>query len=136
MNKNMTNNHLKLYDSLYNNLILNKIYIEINKNDYILIKQRYLMSYIENNKNWSLSTKKCYLFMCARLLLINNSHKYSKRYSEAGFNMKKEIEQIESNNEKDINEKENMRDYSYFTTILCCFVIAFTSWLVASSTTI
>ena len=32
--------------------------------------------------------------------------------------MKKEIEQIESNNEKDINEKENMRDYSYFTTIL------------------
>ena len=58
MSKKFTNQHEKLYDSLYNNLILNKIYTEINKNDYILIKQRYLMSYIENNKNWSNSTKK------------------------------------------------------------------------------
>ena len=46
------------------------------------------MSYIENNKSWSLSTKKCYLFMCARWLLINNSHKYSKRYSEAAYKLK------------------------------------------------
>ena len=118
MNKNFTNQHEKLYDSLYNNLILNKIYIEINKENYLLIKQRYLMSYIENNKSWSLSTKKCYLFMCARWLLIHNSPKYSKRYSQAGYNLKKDIEKIESNNEMDINEKENMKDYSYFTTIL------------------
>ena len=119
MNKKFTNNHLKLYDSLYNNLILNKIYTtEINKNDYILIKQRYLMSYIENNKSWSMSTKKAYLFMCARFLLCNNSEKYSKRYSEAAYKLKQDIEKIENNNEKDIKENENMRDYSYFTTIL------------------
>ena len=118
MNKNFTNHHDKLYYSLYNNLILNKIYIEINKNDYILIKQRYLMSYIENNKRWSLSTKKAYLFMCARWLLLHNSPKYSKRYSEAGFNMKKDIEEIENNNELDKNEKECIKDYTYFISIL------------------
>ena len=118
MSKNFTKNHEKLYDSLYNNLILNKIYSEINKNDYILIKQRYLMSYIENNKNWSLSTKKCYLFMVARWLLIHNSIKYSKRYSEAAYKLKIHIEKIESNNEMDIKEKVNMRDYSYFISIL------------------
>ena len=56
--------------------------------------------------------------MVSRWLLINNSEKYSKRYSQAGFNLKKDIEKIESNNEMDIKEKENMRDYSYFTTIL------------------
>ena len=71
MNKNFTNQHVKLYDSLYNNLVINKIYTEINKTDYILIKQRYLMSYIENNKNWSISTKKAYLFMCGRFLLFS-----------------------------------------------------------------
>ena len=118
MNKNFTKQHHKLYDSLYNNLVINKIYTEINKTDYILIKQRYLMSYIENNKSWSLSTKKCYLFMCARWLLLHNSPKYSKRYSEAAYKLKIHIEKIESNNEMDIKEKEAMKDYTYFTTIL------------------
>ena len=118
MSKKFTNQHEKLYDSLYNNLILNKIYTEINKNNYIIIKQRYLMSYIENNKRWSLSTKKSYLFMCSRWLLLNNSPKYSKRYSEAAYKLKIHIEKIESNNEMDIKEKEAMKDYTYFTTIL------------------
>ena len=118
MNKKLTNQHEKLYDSLHNNLIINKIYTEINKNDYILIKKRHLMSYIENNSNWSMSTKKCYMFMCARWLLLHNSEKYSKMYSQAAYNLKINIEKIESNNEMDLKEKENMRDYSYFTTIL------------------
>ena len=118
MNKNFTNQHEKLYDSLYNNLVINKIYNEINKTDYILIKKRYLMSYIENNKRWSISSKKAYLFMVARWLHLHNSPKYSKRYSEAAYKLKQNIEKIESNNEMDIKEKENMKDYSYFTTIL------------------
>ena len=32
MNKKFTNQHEKLYDSLYNNLVINKIFTEINKN--------------------------------------------------------------------------------------------------------
>ena len=38
MNKKFTNNHKKLYYSLY--IILNKVYTtEINKDDYILVKK-------------------------------------------------------------------------------------------------
>ena len=67
MNKKFTIQHEKLYDSLYNNLILDKVFsTETNKQDYILIKNRHLMSYIEYNKLWSMSTKKAYLFMCGR----------------------------------------------------------------------
>ena len=75
------------------------------------------MSYIENNEVWSMSTKKCYLFMIARWLLLHNSEKNSKMYSQAGYTLKLDVEKIESNNEMDIKEKENMKDYSYFTTI-------------------
>ena len=116
--KQFTEQNEKLYASLYNNLVINKIYTEINKNDYILVKKRHLMSYIENNKIWSMSTKKCYLFMIARWLLIHNSEKYSKRFSQAGYNLKKDLEQIESKNELDKNEKESIKDYSYFVSIL------------------
>ena len=56
--------------------------------------------------------------MIARWLLIHNSEKYSKRYSQAGFHMKKDIEKIENNNEKDLKEKEAMKDYTYFISIL------------------
>ena len=116
--KQLTNQQKKLYESLYNNLVINKIYSELNKSNYILIKKRHIMSYIENNVFWSLSTKKAYLFMCARWLLLHNSEKYSKMYSQAAYNLKINIEKIENNNEMDLKEKENMRDYSYFTTIL------------------
>ena len=118
MNKNFTNQHEKLYESLYNNLVINKIYSELNKSNYILIKKRHIMSYIEQNKLWSMSTKKCYLFMCARWLLLHNSEKYSKMYSQSAYNLKKDIEKIENNNEMDITEKESMKDYSYFISIL------------------
>ena len=50
--------------------------------------------------------------MCARWLLIHNSTKYSKRYSEAAYKLKIHIEKIESNNEMDIKEKEAMKNYT------------------------
>ena len=56
--------------------------------------------------------------MVARWLLIHNSIKYSKRYSEAAYKLKIHIEKIESNNEMDIIEKEAMKDYTYFIAIL------------------
>ena len=50
------------------------------------------MSYIENNKYWEIGTKKLYFFMCARYLLNNNFERYSKLYSQAGYNLKLIIE--------------------------------------------
>ena len=42
--------------------------------------------------------------MCARWLLLNNSEKYSKMYSQAGYNSKISIDKIEYDNEKDIKD--------------------------------
>ena len=56
--------------------------------------------------------------MIGRYLLINNSVKYSKMYSQEGYNLKNIIEQHEGNNELDDNEINNIKDYSYFVNIL------------------
>ena len=55
------------------------------------------------------STKKSYLFMCTRWLLINDSKKYSVMYSQAAYNIKIDIGNIENNNEMDVKEKENIK---------------------------
>ena len=103
---------------MYNNLIENKVYEKLNKDTYIIDKKRYLMSYIQNYDNWSIGTKKLYLFMIARYLLINNSVKYNKMYSQEGFNLKIQIERNEGENILDNNELTNIKDYSYFVIIL------------------
>ena len=116
--KKFTDNHTKLYNSLYNNLIENKVYEKLNKDTYIIDKKRYLMSYIQNNQSWSIGTQKLYIFMCARFLLINKSEKYSKIYSQEGYNLKLQIEKNEGENILDNNEIDNVKQYSYFVNIL------------------
>ena len=76
------------------------------------------MSYIENNKNWGIGTKKLYFFMCGRYLLNNNFERYAKLYSQAGYNLKLQIEQKEGLNLMDSKEIENIKEYSYFVNIL------------------
>ena len=116
--KPFTEQHKKLYNSLFNNLNENNIYENLNIDNYIIEKKRFLMSYIENNKNWSIGTKKLYYFMCARYLLNNNFERYSKLYSQAGYNLKIEIEKNEGENILDENEQNNIKEYSYFVNIL------------------
>ena len=116
--KPFTEQHKKLYNSLFNNLNENNIYENLNIDNYIIEKKRFLMSYIENNKNWSIGTKKLYYFMCARYLLNNNFERYSKLYSQAGYNLKLQIEQKEGLNLMDSKEIENIKEYSYFVNIL------------------
>ena len=38
--------------------------------------------------------------------------------NKLSYNLKVEIENVEANNEKDKKEKDNMREYSYFKSIL------------------
>ena len=47
--------------------------------------------------------------MCTRWLLINDSKKYSVMYSQAAYNIKIDIGNIENNNEMDVKEKENIK---------------------------
>ena len=40
------------------------------------------------------------------------------KLNKLSYNLKVEIENVEANNEKDKKEKDNMREYSYFKSIL------------------
>ena len=101
MKKPWSNLHVQLYNSLFNYLVKNEIYNNIEIDTYIIKKKRYLMSIIENNKEWSNSTKKSYLFMIARFLINNEQLKYSKLYSQSAYDLKKIIEAKEGENKLD-----------------------------------
>ena len=118
MKKPWSNLHVQLYNSLFNYLIKNEIYNNIEIDTYIIKKKRYLMSIIENNKEWSNSTKKSYLFMIARFLVNNEQLKYSKLYSQSAYDLKKIIEEKEGENKLDEKEEQNIKPYNYFTNIL------------------
>lgn len=110
--------HKQRYKQLYNYLINSKIYNDINEDTYITKKKRYLMGIIEDNKKWGDSSKKGLLFMCARFLNNSNEKRYSKLYSQAGYNLKVDIEQHENLNLMDMKEIDNIREYKYFNNIL------------------
>ena len=75
------------YSKTHDNEAIKESFIDENK--------RKLMSLIENNKDWSTSSKEI-LFMIARYLHNkNNTDKYVKLYSQAGYNLMQEIEKNE-----------------------------------------
>ena len=76
----------------FNYLVDNNIYNDIDKETYIIKKKRYLMGIIEDNNKWGISSKKSLIFMCARFLNNSNEKRYSKLYSQAGYNLKLDIE--------------------------------------------
>ena len=41
-----------------------------------------------------------------------------KKLNKLSYNLKVKIENVEANNEKDKKEKDHMREYSYFKSIL------------------
>ena len=76
------------------------------------------MGIIEDNNKWGDSSKKGLLFMCARFLNNSNEKRYSKLYSQAGYNLKLDIKQHENLNLMDIKEIDNIREYKYIINIL------------------
>ena len=99
------------YKKNYDNKAIKETFIDENK--------RKLMSLIENNKDWSTGSKEGLLFMVARWLYNNNNNdRYTKLYSQAGFNLLQEKEKIESKNELDEKEKENLRSIEYLNNCL------------------
>ena len=109
-------NHKKLYSMLHT-FIKTQIK-EADKDNFIEIYKRKLMSMIENNNKWADSSKEGILFMCARWLYNNNDMHYSKLYSEAGFKYMKQTREKENENQQDDKEIENYRDRPYFLKIL------------------
>jgi len=114
--KPWTEDNAKTYNWLYNN------YKEINpdaeKATYIDKYKKYLMTYIENNYNWSNASKEKFLLMVGRYLHNKQSWRYSKLYQEKGIEYIKKSQQQEYKNELDEKEMLNFRDHQYFTDIL------------------
>lgn len=90
-----------------------------NIDTFINQNKRQLMSLILNNENWSNSSKESLLFLIARYLNnINPKDRYVKLYSQEGFNLLKEKDKIEGQNELDDKEKENHRSIQYLNNAL------------------
>ena len=109
--------HQKKFIWLYN--YMNNNYDNIEKDNFIDMNKRELMSIIENNKGWSDKSREILTFMIARYLYNKkNNDRYVKLYSERGFKYMQSNSKKESNNELDENEKLNYRPYEYFKNIL------------------
>ena len=109
--------HIDRFNWLYNYMEAN--YENINKDDFIDINKRFLIEFIEENKSWGDSSKESFYFTIARYLYNkNNNDRYSKIYSEKGFELMQKTKTITEKNELDDKEKENYREYDYFINIL------------------
>ena len=94
-------------------------YNNIEKDTFIDMNKRELMSIIENNPAWGDKSREILTFMIARYLYNKkNNDRYVKIYSERGYKYKLSNSKKESNNELDEKEKLNYRPYEYFKNIL------------------
>ena len=59
------------------------------------------MSQIENNKNWADTTKESLYFMVAKHLKLSNDLRYSKLYSQKGYDLMMENRKKENDNKQD-----------------------------------
>ena len=62
--------------------------------------------------------KRVLFYDCEILYNKNNNDRYSKIYSEKGFELMQKTKTITETNELDDKEKENYREYDYFINIL------------------
>ena len=100
--------HIDRFNWLYNYMEAN--YENISKDDFIDINKRFLIEFIEENKSWSDSSKESFYFMIARYLYNkNNNDRYSKIYSEKGFQLMQKTKIITEKNELDDKEKEKIQ---------------------------
>jgi hypothetical protein len=80
------------------------------------------MSIVQNNENWSDSSKEALLFMIAKYLRTTtnnkNNDRYAKLYSQAGYDIMIENRKKEHENKQDDKELINYRDHDYFINIL------------------
>jgi hypothetical protein len=114
--KPWTEQHKTRFIWLFN--YLKTINPNLNISDYIDKNKRLLSGLIENNKDWSDSSKEGLYFMISRYLFNkNNSDRYVKIYSKLGFNLMKIKEDKEGKNELDDKEIINYRPYKYFLEV-------------------
>ena len=91
---------------------------DLDEYTFIENKKRGIMSQIENNKNWADTTKEALLFMVAKYLRASNYPKYSKLYSQKGYDLMIENRKKESTNKQDPKEIENYRSHEFLLNVI------------------
>ena len=103
------------YIWLYNHT--KTIYPDAEEDTYIDKYKRHLLSIIEKNKKWGDGSKEGLYFMVARWL-YNEQDRYSKTYSDYGFQLIKKTAEKEGHNELDEKEELYFRPHEYFVNVL------------------
>jgi len=93
------------------------IYPDAEEDTYIDKYKRHLLSIIEKNKKWGDGSKEGLYFMVARWL-YNEQDRYSKTYSDYGFQLIKKTAEKEGHNELDEKEELYFRPHEYFVNVL------------------
>jgi hypothetical protein len=111
-------NHKKRYNWLFNEY--QKIKPNANIDDYIAkSNKRQLLTFINNNKEWSDSSKESFFFMIARWLQLNKPNDTNiTTFQQAGYNLKQKRDEKEGENQLDDKEKESFRDHDYFLNLI------------------
>ena len=91
---------------------------DLDELNFIDEKKRGIMSQIENNKNWADTTKESLYFMVAKHLKLSNDLRYSKLYSQKGYDLMMENRKRESDNKQDDKEVENYRSHEFLLDVI------------------
>ena len=93
------------------------IYPEAEEDTYINKYKRQLLSVIEKNKKWGDGSREGLFFMVARWL-YNEQDRYTKTYSDYGYQLMKKTAEKEGHNELDEKEQLYYRPHEYFINVL------------------
>ena len=113
--KAWTVSHQEKYIWLYNHT--KTIHPDAEQDNYIDKYKRHLLSIIEKNKKWGDGSKEGLYFMVARWL-YNEQDRYSKTYSDYGYQLMKKTAEKEGHNELDAKEELYYRPHEYFVNVL------------------
>ena len=76
------------------------------------------MSQVENNSNWTDTTKEAIFFMVAKYLKLSNDLRYGKLYSQKGYDFMMANRKKESENKQDDKEIENYRSHEFLLNVI------------------
>ena len=114
-----TEDNTKKYTTLFNYMTNKYGEDKVNEESFINDYKRTLMKEVEMNPKWGSSAKENYYFMIKKWLARRDKNdRYVNIYGKKGFDLLTTNKKAIAENTLDDKEKENYRDYSYFTNIL------------------
>ena len=111
--------HVKLYQRLFNHLENNKPELNAKFDNYIETHKRMLASFIMTELNLGKSSQEALLFMVSRYLSMKHEgDRYIKIYQQHGYDLMESVRNDEKENKQSESELVNYRPLEYFEQIL------------------